>query len=583
MEVIARTILRRESDWPLVLAALLHALALLLWPAWWLIGLGLWWNSNTIAHYFLHQPFFTNRTANRTFALFETLLLGVPQTLWKQRHLAHHAGNEWHFKRNRSLNGELILLSLLWTSLLIWDPNFFAFSYLPGWILGLALCQVQGHYEHHRGTVSHYGRLYNLLFFNDGFHVEHHLRPHEPWSALPALRAGIEHASRWPAVLRWLDNVGLVALEKFVLRFVVLQRWVLASHTKAFRRLLRDRAGLQHIAIVGGGLFPRTAIILRKLFPEAKLTIFEMNPAHIEIARQYLEALEFRAECFDENTPGFWDLLVLPLSFQGPRERVLAGGKARTVLSHDWFWNGRGGEGTLISPWLLKRLNAIDASGQAAKAGFSRSHPVLSVQPSKAILLGVSFWIVAVIAKSLALWDRLPALGPSNIIQLIWQDGAAAILLAMLAALPWRAAAFFAYATFSAFLILNLPLQRALSSPITFNMLHAAGRTLSDSIGHYLTLGNGLMVAALSVTAAIVPSSLKRFRSRSLNAPLSALPLSLSSARFFQPNLEAGSATPSLPLPNQGLAISNLKMRSPSGARPPTPASPAKICMPFLE
>jgi fatty acid desaturase len=68
--------------------------------------------------------------------------------------------------------------------------------YLPAFFAGLALVNVQNYYRHfganpdERGadSVSHYGRLYNLLTFNDGYHQEHHLAPGAHWSAMPRVR-----------------------------------------------------------------------------------------------------------------------------------------------------------------------------------------------------------------------------------------------------------------------------------------------------------------------------------------------------------------------------------------------------------
>jgi len=37
-------------------------------------------------------------------------------------------------------------------------------------------------------SVSHYGRFYNLVTFNDGYHQEHHLSPATHWSQMPAIR-----------------------------------------------------------------------------------------------------------------------------------------------------------------------------------------------------------------------------------------------------------------------------------------------------------------------------------------------------------------------------------------------------------
>lgn len=70
------------------------------------------------------------------------------------------------------------------------------FCYLPAFYLALALVNVQNYYEHYGAapedgyadSVSYYGRLYNLLAFNDGYHQEHHLRPQSHWRTMPAVR-----------------------------------------------------------------------------------------------------------------------------------------------------------------------------------------------------------------------------------------------------------------------------------------------------------------------------------------------------------------------------------------------------------
>ena len=101
--------------------------------------------------------------------------------------------------------------------------------YLPGYALGLALCFLQGHFEHARGTTSHYGWLYNWCFFNDGYHAEHHSRPGEHWTRLPQQPHAEAQTSRWPPVLRWLDAVNLDSLERALLRLPWLQRLVVAG------------------------------------------------------------------------------------------------------------------------------------------------------------------------------------------------------------------------------------------------------------------------------------------------------------------------------------------------------------------
>jgi len=68
--------------------------------------------------------------------------------------------------------------------------------YLPAFYLALALVNLQNYYEHYGArpgnsytdSVSYYGRLYNLLAFNDGHHQEHHLRPQAHWSTMKLVR-----------------------------------------------------------------------------------------------------------------------------------------------------------------------------------------------------------------------------------------------------------------------------------------------------------------------------------------------------------------------------------------------------------
>ena len=85
----------------------------------------------------------------------------------------------WKSRSGSSLLTETAVVLTLWTLLGVVVPDLFFTTYLPGWALGLGLCFLQGHFEHARGTTSHYGGLYNVCFFNDGYHVEHHLRPGE--------------------------------------------------------------------------------------------------------------------------------------------------------------------------------------------------------------------------------------------------------------------------------------------------------------------------------------------------------------------------------------------------------------------
>lgn len=351
----------KHSRWDAVLVflALLHGSLLLSQPGAVLIAIGIWWNSNTVAHNFIHNPFFRGRMLNSLFRLYLSLLLGFPQTLWRERHLAHHAGRDWKLRISGTLFSEILLVLGLWLAMLEWNSRFFFVTYLPGYLMGLGLCFLQGHYEHARGTLSHYGGFYNLVFFNDGFHCEHHEYPGRHWTELSRGSLADASTSGWPPVLRWLETPWLELLERVVLRCRALQRFVLSSHRRAFQSLLEDVPNVRRIAIVGGGLFPRTVLILHELLPSAELVVIEANKKNLEIARSMTDgAAVYVHDHYTPRQPIDFDLLVIPLSFHGDRNAIYLRPPAPRVLVHDWIWNRRG-DGTTVSLLLLKRLNLV--------------------------------------------------------------------------------------------------------------------------------------------------------------------------------------------------------------------------------
>ena len=198
--------------------------------------------------------------------------------------------------------------------------------------------------------------LYNFLLFNDGYHAEHHAHPGLQWTELPDRLDPNARESRWPAPLGWIDALSLEGLERLVLRWPWLQRFVLASHRQALTGL--PRAG--HVVIVGGGLFPRTALLLRELQPEARLTIMDADAANLECARGVLKdaRIEFVHRRYAPRDAVDCDLLVIPLSFRGDRAQLYRRPPARAVLVHDWIWRPRG-ISRIVSLALLKRVNLI--------------------------------------------------------------------------------------------------------------------------------------------------------------------------------------------------------------------------------
>src|SRR5262245_31075172 len=373
----------RNSKWDAVPfgLSLAHGALLLAIPSMPLIAIGTWWNSNTVSHNFIHLPFFQSRKLNSLFSWYLTLLLGIPQSWWRQRHLAHHSDTSStivcerpprrfappllyqegssRLRMTRHIFAEIAAIIGLWIVLLWQAPAFFLWAYLPGYLTGLALCYIHGYFEHRIATTSNYGFLYNVSFLNDGYHVEHHRQPGAHWSRLPDRVCPAARTSRWPAVVRWLEVLNLEFLERIALRSKALQRLLLATHERAFRKLLAAVCDVRQVTIVGGGMFPRTALIIQKLLPAAEITIIDASARNLEIARRFLTApVKLVHERYDSGRQCPSDLLIIPLAFIGNRKEIYARPPARTTFVHDWIWS-RHEDGVTISLMLLKRLNLV--------------------------------------------------------------------------------------------------------------------------------------------------------------------------------------------------------------------------------
>jgi hypothetical protein len=367
--------LLRHSTWDgwLVALSFVHGAALVAAPSWPLVALGLWWNANTVSHNFLHLPFFRSRRLNAAYSAYLTALLGFPQSLWRARHLAHHAGRDGEpLPWTTRMRGELVLVVVLWAVVATIAPRMFFLAYLPGYLLGLTLCALQGHYEHARGTTSHYGRAYNLAFFNDGFHKEHHDRPGVHWTQLPLRGRTDPQASRWPPVLRWLERVANVAaalnaLERVVIRVPALQRFVLRRHEAAFRACLQGVSNVRHVTVIGGGLFPRTALVLQRILPGVRLTLVDSDGGHLDVARRFLGSdIATMHSAFEPAHADGADLVVVPLAYVGDRELFYARPAAPLTLVHEWAWSVRG-RGAIVSWLLLKRVNLVRRTADALR------------------------------------------------------------------------------------------------------------------------------------------------------------------------------------------------------------------------
>jgi hypothetical protein len=152
---------------------------------------------------------------------------------------------------------------------------------------------------------------------------------------------------------------GLNGLERWVIRSRMLQQFVLQRHERAFRQLLPPLPRTPRVAIVGGGLFPRTLLILQRLLPDARFVVIDCSARNIDAARAFLsERVEFVNEFYDGDLVRESDLVVFPLAFVGDRAALYHQPPAAVVVIHDWIWRRRG-VSTVISPLLFKRLNLV--------------------------------------------------------------------------------------------------------------------------------------------------------------------------------------------------------------------------------
>jgi len=202
------------------------------------------WNLQCLSHNFIHNPYFSNNWLNRAFSLLETLALGMPHVFYHHYHLNHHFGDndkkrpdgttrDWSsiYRHSRDENPEpfwsyvllgywrvevmpllrvvakhgwkemtqaaveCVVMAVFWVAMLWYDWRYFVCFYLPSYYLGWMLSYAEGYLEHYgaqpgnpyANSVSSYHRWYNLLWFNNGYHQEHHWDPKWHWTRMPQL------------------------------------------------------------------------------------------------------------------------------------------------------------------------------------------------------------------------------------------------------------------------------------------------------------------------------------------------------------------------------------------------------------
>jgi fatty acid desaturase len=229
------------------------------------------WNVQSISHNFIHNPFFTSDWLNRAFSVLETLVMGVPQTIYHHYHLNHHFGDndapgpdgttkDWGSTYRHGKNGqpeafwsycligffrfelgpcfrmigrwgrkhvilvtvESLALAAMWLGMFLVDWRYFVAFYLPSYYLGWVLTYAHTYALHYNAkpgnyyanSVSSYHRLYNWVFFNNGYHQEHHWDPKAHWTRmgevhheiLPQMIANGTRVIRGPHITVFLED-----------------------------------------------------------------------------------------------------------------------------------------------------------------------------------------------------------------------------------------------------------------------------------------------------------------------------------------------------------------------------------------
>jgi fatty acid desaturase len=202
------------------------------------------WNINGISHNFIHNKYFNSPLLNRIFSILESFDCQFSQVIYEYVHRRHHIGNsdkpgddqttiDWlsiyqhghdghaenllrytfgsffrdqpmvayrEIKKNNPHEAAWGLVEMGMTGacmigMLLLNWRFLA-CYIPFWYLGHSLSYLNGYFEHFGGNpdvpmawgVSSYHKLYNWVWFNNGYHAEHHYRPRCHWINMKALK-----------------------------------------------------------------------------------------------------------------------------------------------------------------------------------------------------------------------------------------------------------------------------------------------------------------------------------------------------------------------------------------------------------
>jgi len=222
-------------------------------PLWLMLVMGFFYslmvnaNINGVAHNFIHNPFFRSPLLNRLFGVLESVACCFSQTYYDVVHMQHHKGNsdrkdekgetiDWlsiyrhshddepenpwsyvflsFFRDNpaaiaRELRkrgqgelfwGNIELAAFASTLFVMFLFNWrYVIFFLPFFYLGHCFSYLNGYFRHYGADpdkpiawgVSSYGKIYNWLFFYNGYHAEHHFRPKVHWTKMESFHQQI--------------------------------------------------------------------------------------------------------------------------------------------------------------------------------------------------------------------------------------------------------------------------------------------------------------------------------------------------------------------------------------------------------
>ena len=133
-----------------------------------------------------------------------------------------------------------------------------------------------------------------------------------------------------------------------------------------------------------------------------------------------------------------------------------------------------------------------------------------------------SLLLVFVLAKAAALAGHHVPFAWWSPIAYLWQDAVVVLVFAAIELCLGRRqrAVWLVYAGLALYATINIPVERALATPLTWPMLRAAGGPLSDSMWYYATWQNALLFVSVLAVAVVAPLAFRRTTQRPLLAAL---------------------------------------------------------------